>query len=593
MSDTRRKRQSPDRAMSLDGFIAGGWREDWIFDFMGNDALGQKEAAAATGAMLIGRRTVEVGERMEASNDRGTESRGEAILPRTYVRPDPQAPDPPDPDVTYLTGDIGEAVATALMAAGGKDLQILGADVAGECLRRGWSTRSCSMSCRCCLASDPLLFPGRRQDRPGTGQQRRRAAHHPPVPRPQVLPVGGQLATVRQCLVTQTPGRRAPSPCFHRDRRGHRGPDPWPPPYEGTYVARPGGGPLNIAARFRPARPADRVRRTALGRSARHRTPPLPGPVRSRLPVSPGSPRSRARISLADLVAGVAAYEFSAGGPDFLWSAAELEFLPGGARVMHFGSLASWLPPGDAAIDAAMGRIRAAGNSAGQLRPQRPPRAATGPGRRPRTGRARGRPRAPGEGQRGRPAGGLYGQGRTRPPSRSAGSASGAGLVVITAGAGGCASCWTRAGVAVTRPAYPAAMVDTVGAGDAFLQRPARRAGSRRPARTGRCAGRARRRCPGFGAGSGLPGGRAHLRAAGRAPALAQSAQAAPYSSGTTGTWLSMMVSSLVTAACCACGVMHGELGRARPAWPGRCSGRGPPTRLADGGGRCESSRLS
>jgi hypothetical protein len=66
------------RAMSLDGFIAGpGDAQDWIFDFMGNDTPWQKEAAAATGAMLVGRRTVEVGERMEASNDRGTESRGE------------------------------------------------------------------------------------------------------------------------------------------------------------------------------------------------------------------------------------------------------------------------------------------------------------------------------------------------------------------------------------------------------------------------------------------------------------------------------------------------------------------------------------
>jgi dihydrofolate reductase len=45
--------------------------------------------------------------------------------------------DPADPDVTYLTGDIGEAVATALEAAGGKNLEILGADVAGQCLRRG------------------------------------------------------------------------------------------------------------------------------------------------------------------------------------------------------------------------------------------------------------------------------------------------------------------------------------------------------------------------------------------------------------------------------------------------------------------------
>ena len=127
------------RAMSLDGFIAGpGDAQDWIFDFMGNDAPWLKEAAAATGAMLIGRRTDEVGDRMEASNDRGTASRGEGYPfsgPMFVLTHRP--PDPPDPDVTYLTGDIGEAVATALDAAGGKDLQILGADVAGQCLRRG------------------------------------------------------------------------------------------------------------------------------------------------------------------------------------------------------------------------------------------------------------------------------------------------------------------------------------------------------------------------------------------------------------------------------------------------------------------------
>ena len=46
-------------------------------------------------------------------------------------------PEPPDPKVTFLSGDIGEAVATALDPAGGKNLEILGADVAGQCLRRG------------------------------------------------------------------------------------------------------------------------------------------------------------------------------------------------------------------------------------------------------------------------------------------------------------------------------------------------------------------------------------------------------------------------------------------------------------------------
>jgi len=127
------------RAMSLDGFIAGpGDAQDWIFEFMANDAPWQKEAAAGTGAMLVGRRTVEVGSSREADQERGTESRGEGypfsgpVFVLTH-RP----PDPPDPDVTYLTGDIGEAVAKALDAAGGKNLQILGADVAGQCLRQG------------------------------------------------------------------------------------------------------------------------------------------------------------------------------------------------------------------------------------------------------------------------------------------------------------------------------------------------------------------------------------------------------------------------------------------------------------------------
>ena len=138
------------RSMSLDGFIAGpGDAMDWIFDFVAPDAAWLTETAAATGAMLIGRRTDEVGSRMDAGQERGSASRGEGYPfsgPVFVLTHEP--PDPPAPEVTYLTGDIGEAVATALDAAGGKNLEILGADVAGQCLRR----------------------------------------HHPPVPRPQVVP---------------------------------------------------------------------------------------------------------------------------------------------------------------------------------------------------------------------------------------------------------------------------------------------------------------------------------------------------------------------------------------------------------------------
>jgi dihydrofolate reductase len=125
------------RSMSLDGFIAGpGDAMDWIFDFMAPDEF--PEIAAATGAMLVGRRTDEVGDRMDANNERGAASSDEGypFSGPTFVlthRP----PDPPAPGVTYLTGDIGEAVATALDAAGGKNLEILGADVAAQCLQRG------------------------------------------------------------------------------------------------------------------------------------------------------------------------------------------------------------------------------------------------------------------------------------------------------------------------------------------------------------------------------------------------------------------------------------------------------------------------
>ena len=125
------------RAMSLDGFIAGpGHAMDWIFDFMAPDAF--PEIAAATGAMLVGRRTYEVGNSMAAGKERGAASSGE-----TYPFSGPvfvlthEPPDPPDAAVTFLTGDIGDAVATARSAAGGKNLEILGADVAGQCLRRG------------------------------------------------------------------------------------------------------------------------------------------------------------------------------------------------------------------------------------------------------------------------------------------------------------------------------------------------------------------------------------------------------------------------------------------------------------------------
>jgi dihydrofolate reductase len=120
------------RAMSLDGFIAGpGDAMDWVADFVAPDDL--RKQAAATGAMLVGRRTDDVGRGMEADKPGSVDYPFSGPVFVLTHRP----PEPPDREVTYLAGDIGEAVATARSAAGGKNLEILGADVAGQCLRRG------------------------------------------------------------------------------------------------------------------------------------------------------------------------------------------------------------------------------------------------------------------------------------------------------------------------------------------------------------------------------------------------------------------------------------------------------------------------
>ena len=133
----RRGKVVVNRAMSLDGFIAGPgddvrWGGDRpLADFAAPDDFA--EIAAATGAMLIGRRTWDVGDEMEAAEPGSVDYPFSGPMFVLTHRPLAR----PAPGVTILSGDIREAVTTALDAAGGKDLEILGADVAGQCLRRG------------------------------------------------------------------------------------------------------------------------------------------------------------------------------------------------------------------------------------------------------------------------------------------------------------------------------------------------------------------------------------------------------------------------------------------------------------------------
>ena len=123
------------RAMSLDGFIAGpGDSIDWGPARVADDAPEEvAEIAAATGAMLVGRRTWDVGDKMEAEEPGSVDYPFSGPMFVLTHRP----LDRPNPNVTVLGGDIRDAVATALDAAGGKDLEILGADVAAQCLQAG------------------------------------------------------------------------------------------------------------------------------------------------------------------------------------------------------------------------------------------------------------------------------------------------------------------------------------------------------------------------------------------------------------------------------------------------------------------------
>ena len=116
------------RSVSVDGFIAGpGDAMDWVLEYVKEDRF--PEVMAATGAMLVGRRTYDVSRRMSEAD---TDYDGGPVFVLTH-RP----PDEPQSGVTFLTGDLEVALGTARGAAGGKNLEILGADLASQCLRRG------------------------------------------------------------------------------------------------------------------------------------------------------------------------------------------------------------------------------------------------------------------------------------------------------------------------------------------------------------------------------------------------------------------------------------------------------------------------
>ena len=118
--------------MSLDGFIAGP-NDDmrWVFGVDVGAGTTAAEVVRSTGALLVGRRTQDVEDRLQPGFYGGA-FRG----PFFVLRHDP----PPEPPVvkgvtgTFLDVGIDEAVRVAKEAADGGDVVVLGANIARQCL---------------------------------------------------------------------------------------------------------------------------------------------------------------------------------------------------------------------------------------------------------------------------------------------------------------------------------------------------------------------------------------------------------------------------------------------------------------------------
>ena len=126
--------------MSLDGFIAGPEHcMNWLVPHACPHPVSDEIVNAGIGrigAALSGRRGYDLG------REPGLDPRFRKLFGGLWTGPEfVLTHDPPtdedDPDYTFLSGDIAAAVETALHAAKGKDLLVLGADIARQCIEVG------------------------------------------------------------------------------------------------------------------------------------------------------------------------------------------------------------------------------------------------------------------------------------------------------------------------------------------------------------------------------------------------------------------------------------------------------------------------
>ncbi|GGM06255.1 carbohydrate kinase [Dactylosporangium sucinum] len=133
---------------------------------------------------------------------------------------------------------------------------------------------------------------------------------------------------------------------------------------DGRFTAHPGGSPLNVAVALarlgHPTALLARLSTGGFGRRLREHAA-ANGVALDRAPAAP-EPATLAAVTLDGH--GAATYDFyTAGTADWQWTDAELAALPAGTRVVHTGSLATAVAPGAVRILALVERLRRAGGT--------------------------------------------------------------------------------------------------------------------------------------------------------------------------------------------------------------------------------------
>ena len=118
--------------MSLDGFIAGpNDSMDWVFEYESEPSPEANEVIETTGAILAGRRWWDAA---AAKYDGLNGIYGGAWVGPVFVLTNRKTENHNNPRLVFTSKKITEAVSLALAAAKGKNVVILGANVAQQCL---------------------------------------------------------------------------------------------------------------------------------------------------------------------------------------------------------------------------------------------------------------------------------------------------------------------------------------------------------------------------------------------------------------------------------------------------------------------------